>query len=335
MWSAPRRTPGEFVAFQRRAYERAMVILRVFYGISVVWALDATSSSALEYSRLERAKPLWPARVWFDHVSVHNGVGIIFGGYVVASILALVLPEQRLARFAYSFMLLQYMAFVNSFGKINHSMHAWLFTSAIFILLPSGRWRQRATLATRRYFLTVVWCAQLVVLFTYSMTGIWKVVIALRDTATGHVSGFNFSGFSYIVAARLEGVSSETVLGNFFVRHELIGWALFVGTMIVETTSIIVAFRPRLHRAWGVLLIIFHVGTNLVLGFTFTQNIVLVTLILVCSPLAPEHIDFKEALLDLPGVHFVARRVAGTRAKRPPATDGDEAGDPLAGAHAS
>jgi hypothetical protein len=284
----------------------------------------------LEYSRLERAEPLWPAQWWFDHASVHTGVTIIFTGYVVSAVLAFALPQLVLTRLAYSVFLFQYMAFINGFDKINHDLHAWFFVSVVLILLPNGRWMDRARIASRQYFITVIWVAQLVVLFTYTLTGLWKVLIGIRQFAEGDLSAFHVSGFSYIVANRVASIGQETVLGDFFVRNEVLGWALFLGTMIVESVSIIIAFRPRLHRAWGVLLVLFHMGTQLVLGFTFVNNMFLLVIILVCSPLAPDKVSVKDAVLDLPGVHFVARRVAAVRSRTPPPSAPTPPPEPLA-----
>jgi hypothetical protein len=276
--------------------------------------LGVLNNRWLVYARMDHVKPLWPAGWWFNRFSVHDGMYILLTGYAVASVLVLVFPERRLARVGYAFMLLQYMAMVNSFDKINHSFHAWLFVSTIFILLPAGRWHERRSIAERHYFLTVFWCAQLVVLLTYTFTGAWKVYFAFHDLVAGHLNAFNISGFSYIVANRLSIIGGESVLGSFFVHNQFPGWALFLGTMYFETTSVIIAFRPRLHRAWGVVIVFFHLGTQLVLGFTFTNNVLLVILILVCSPLAADRVRLNEALLDVPGVHFIARRLRSGRA---------------------
>jgi hypothetical protein len=86
--------------------------------------------------------------------------------------------------------------------------------------------------------------------------------------------------------------------------------------MYLETFSVIAAFRPRLHRLWGLGLIAFHFGTQLVMGFTFAPNIVLVGLLLVCSPFAPDRVKVKETVLDLPILYFISRRVADVRRRR-------------------
>jgi hypothetical protein len=315
LWSGTKpATLGEPVTRQRASYDRATVIVRVFYALSVFWVVSAINGWPA-YARLTHARPLWPARWWFDWFSVRTSVDIIFVVYIAAAVLVMVIPRFRLARLLYAIALLEYMAFVNGFDKVNHSMHAWLFVSFVLVLLPSGRWERRRV-ADRQVFLNVVWIATLVVLLFYTLTGFWKIYTATKALASGGTSGFGFSGFSYIVGERIIQTNQDTVLGHYFTYHELPGWFLYVGTMYLETFSIIAAFRPRLHRIWGVALIAFHFGTQLAMGFTFGPNIVLVALLLVCSPFAPSRVKLKEAVLDLPGLYFLSRRVADLRQRR-------------------
>jgi hypothetical protein len=307
------------VRFQRRAYNRASVLVRVYYAVGVLLALQAVGGWP-GYADLQQASPLWPAAWWFGWFSVRTSVNLIFPGYLVASIVVAALPERRWARVAYAFTLLQYMAFINGFDKTNHNLHAWLFVGAILIFLPRGPWEGSSRKGDRQYFLTVFWSAQFVVLFFYSLTGMWKIFFAFKALAVGRTGGFNFAGFSYIVASRILKGNEDTVLGHFFVHHEIIGWALYIGTMYLEGASVLIAFRPRLHRVWGIGLILFHFATQLTMGFSFTENVVLVGLLFVCSPFVPEKVSVKEALCDLPGIHFVVRQRERARRRASPSS---------------
>jgi hypothetical protein len=86
--------------------------------------------------------------------------------------------------------------------------------------------------------------------------------------------------------------------------------------MYLEAASLLVAFRPRIHRVWGAGLIAFHFGTQLAMGFTFTPNIAVVGLLFLCSPFAPDRLKVKEVVLDLPVLYFISRRVADLRQRR-------------------
>ncbi len=316
LWvSEPRSTAAEAIGAQKRAYGRAIIIVRAYYVVSAFWVVGQTQSWPT-YARLQRATPLWPAEWWFREVSVRTGVNLIFSVYLIASLIVVLVPDRRLARAAYTLALLQYMSFVNSFDKVNHDLHGWLFVSIVLILLPRGPWGARRSTADRQYFLTVFWAAQLVLLLFYSLTGMWKIYSAIDAFAHGHINGFNLSAFSYIVGARLIQTNQDTVLGKFFVHNELPGWLLFTGTMYLETASLMIAFRPRVQRMWGLGLILFHVGTQLAMGFTFPENIVLVGLLLVCSPFAPDRVRVKDAFFDLPVVHFAYRRARSPNVRR-------------------
>lgn len=325
LWSPaePDQTMSETVARQRRAYQRAILLVRAFYVVSVYWVIGVIGQWP-GYLRAKTVDPLWPAHWWFHHVSIITGVNIIMCGYLFTSLIVMFVPQQRWARFAYALALLQFMAFVNTPDKVNHNLHGWLFASIIFVFLPRGPWNERRRVADRQLFLMVFWAATFVVLFFYTLTGLWKLHDGLTGVLQGRINGFDLSGFSYIVGNRLLQTNQVTLLGVFFTRNALPGWFLFTGTMYLESSSVVVAFRPKLHRLWGLALIFFHVGTYVAMGFTFPENIVLVGLLLVCSPFAPETIDVKATFLDLPLVRFASRRVLAIKHRPPPPRDRSE-----------
>ena len=292
--------------------------MRAFYAASLLW-ITRSMSGWPGLLQVDAADPQWPAR-WLDAVGLERGIPLILIGYVLAGIVVAILPQWRPARLAYFLLLLQYMALENGFGKINHGLHAWLFVSGLLVLLPSRRWPSRRSIAERHYFLSVFVACQLMVLFFYTLTGLWKVfynVEALINPA--HTSSLHFSGFSRILASRILETNQDTLLGEIVVRNEIVGWALFNATMYLEGASVLIAFRPRLHRPWGFGLILVHMGTQLTMGFTFPENILLVGLLLVCSPIAPDRMSINEAVLDLPGIHLLSRRWKRLAAARGPA----------------
>jgi hypothetical protein len=314
LWSAPAHTPAERDAFEQRAFERSGPLVRMFYVASLLWVVQSMNSWPALLD-LREASPLRPARWTTSAFGTHTGIAVILAVYLTGSLVALILPERRLARALYALGLLEFMALVNSFGKVNHSLHGWLFVALVLVLLPSGPWHERSEAAERREFLTVIWIAQLVILFFYTLTGFWKVRYAIGDFLAGSPNAFGRSGFAYIVADRVLVTSQRTLLGDFFINNATIGWLSFLATMYFETCSVVIVFRPRVQRLWGIILLVFHLGTQLALGFTFTQNIVLVSLLLIFSPFTPDGVTMRDALLDLPIVHLV---VGVARRRRQP-----------------
>jgi hypothetical protein len=311
LWSSPQRSFLDTVRFQQAAAIRAEWLVRAFYAGGVLLVvLQMNQWPGL--LRVESIDAQWPV-AWLPADDAGPGIGAILTLWLAASLWAMLAPTWRSARIASFLLLLQYVGVVNSFGKVNHDLHAWLWVSAVFVFLPRlDVGASRVT--TRHRYLTVIWAAQALTLFFYTLSGLWKVAYAVRDLfGTGRTSAFEIDGFSIIVADRLSEIASDAVLGEWFVRNPAPGWALLIGTMYLEATSLLIAFRPRLHRVWGVGLMCFHIGTQLAMGFTFRPNVLLLGLLFVCSPSAPERVTVREAVRDLPGVHAVARRVARRR----------------------
>jgi hypothetical protein len=307
LWSAPYADPWRSLVTHLRTYDRAVLLVRVFYAAGLYFAVQSMSDwPAISNARVLEAP--WPS-AWIPDDSAPTVVPWILAGYLVSAIVVAAVPQLRLARGVYFLMFLQYVSLISGFGGISHNHHTWLWVSAILVLLPNGGWRGKSSTEHRHYFLSTVWICQIVVMAFYSLTGFWKIVFGIHGLLTDRMSSFEMDGFGTMIMQQQVRFNQDPVLSDFMVRNPVLAWALFVGTIYVEAAALVVAFRPRLHRAWGILLVGLHVGTELAMGFTFLPNILLVGLLFVCSPFAPSDVSLREALRDLPGVFFVSRRV--------------------------
>lgn len=315
LWSAPERSPDEAAAFQDRAHTRAVLIVRLYYALGLLWMSQSMSTwrSLLDNETLN---PQWPAE-WIDAVGTRTGITAILVAYTAFSIAVAVLPRFLLLRVGYSASLLCFLSLSNGLGKIGHGMHSWFWLSVILVLLPAARtaWRPTTDGDRRRTFLQVVMLGQLVVLFFYTLTGLWKILYATKALVGPGVSAFELDGFSYLIGANLLSTNRATLVGDFLVDNPAIGWLLFNGTIYLEAASLLIVLRPRLHRFWGFGLLLFHIGTQAAMGILFPANVVLLGLLLLCSPFAPDEVDLRATVLDLPGVRVVAGQVE--RRRRP------------------
>lgn len=311
LWSSPSRHPWQGVAEQFRSYDRAVLMVRLFYasGLFLVYLDTAEWRGMLEARSL--AGP-WTLD-WLPDDSVHRGVPWILGGYLATAILVTALPQLRLVRAANFVMLVQYVSLLQSFGYIRHTHHAWLWASGILVLLPNRNWSGRTTAEHRHYFLSTIWLAQLVVAAFYSLTGFWKVAGIGEALVRGEPSMLGGEGFMWVVVRGQILVEDPALLSGFLIDHPRVAWASYLATIYVELVAVVVAFRPRLHRIWGVLLIAFHFATELTMRISFVPAVVVVAVLFVGSPLAPGGVHLKESLLDLPGV-FAFRRCRQRRA---------------------
>jgi hypothetical protein len=301
---------------QRAGHARAVTVVRALYGINLLWL----AQSMTRWPRLldvESIDPLWPV-AWIDRDDPRTGLAIVFAVFAAATAWAAVTPQRRTARAAFALALLLLVGVLNGFGKVDHNLHVLLLVSTALIALPRDGWEASASVGARQTFLTVVWSAQALTLFTYGMTGLWKAFWAIRSAfEQSEPSMLSLDGFSVLLARRVETYSEDTLLADLVIPRPALGWALYLGTIYLELGAFAVITRPRLHRLWGFGLISFHLGTQALMGFTFMQNIVVLVLLLVLSPTAVEPVPVRRALGDLPGV-LEARLLLRRRSRRRP-----------------
>lgn len=303
--SVPVQGIAQTIKNQTRAHDRALMVIRAFYAMSLMFTvmemnrwLDLRDSSVIN--------PQWPA-AWIDASSPRGHIDLILGLFLVGSLSAALWPTYRSFRSLYFVGLLQYMAVKNGFGKVNHDFHMWLWASGLFVALPTSKMLRTPTARVRHSVLSVVWAVQVISLFFYTLTGLWKLAHAVQAIAASRPSAFDLNAFSLIVADRLMETSQRAILGDFLVRNSFPGWVLFTGTIYLESFALLAVLRPRLHRLWGGGLILFHLGTQLVMGFTFIPAFAFLGLFFLCSPFAPDRSSAREVVADLPGVLLVIR----------------------------
>jgi hypothetical protein len=307
LWSGPGPGPGALLRSEA-VHTRAVLVVRLYYVVAVVWI----AQSMPQWSALRKTtaiEPQWPAG-WIERVGTSAGITAILAVYGAGAVAAMVAPHLRLARLAYTVGLLQFLAIQNGFGKVGHGFHAWWWVSAFLLLLPSSRrsWRSDATDDEREQFASTIVLAQLCVLFFFTLTGLWKLWHACVAAVGPGTSAFEVDGFSLLIAKNQLASGRDTVIGPLLIERPVLGWALFNATIYLEAASLLIVARPRLHRLWGYGLIAFHLGTDAAMGILFPASIVLVGLLLVASPFAPERLEVRATALDLPGVRFAARR---------------------------
>ncbi|HWF17706.1 MAG TPA: hypothetical protein VG754_00475 [Verrucomicrobiae bacterium] len=298
------------IRFQPRAFMRARLLVRCYYACGLYFALALMPDWA---GLLERnmPDPLWPV-AWLAHVPLRAGIAAILVLYLLGSMGAAIWPQKRWARTIGFLGLFQWVAFNNSFGKIGHSMHLWVLTSAALIFLPQAEaWGGSPTRAQRQKFLLIFWGCQAAVMLVYSMSGLGKVLGAIYQLCTGQTQAFMPGALATVVAERLLETNSRSLLGPWLIEHPSAGWPLMVANIYLQLFAFPAVFRPSLHRVWGIGLILFHIGSFLLLTISFPQNALLLALFFVNSPFRRENENWRQTLADLPLLgRFFPRRCA-------------------------
>ena len=142
--------------------------------------------------------------------------------------------------------------------------------------------------------------AQVMFLLFYSMSGAWKIGIGIQALFKGEDGAFSLHGLAYTLADRMVQTDTDPLLANFFIDNYVLTWLAYLAVMYIQFTAIAVAVRPRLHRLWGTLLILFHLSTWLLMEILFKEHVFLLVMFFVFSPFRPDIIDLRKTLSDLP-----------------------------------
>ena len=305
----PRRTPADF----RRAGVEVVWLTRFFY---LFIAFEMNTNLIPQALTRAPTQPLWP-------VELLNG--LLGGDWLALAVNAPVTPvlcsllgllavafpswlAWRLGIFLYLFL---YVALQNSQGALNHVGYFYVYMSFALLFLPSsiGRPSQMSRKAAMNCVM-VLWFAQLTPLLAYFLSGFWKV----------YYSGWELLTTDAFVRILLDRMMSDTlpvpVLLPFLIKNELLAQFLFLGLIYVQVAAIFALFRPHLHRPLGIVLILFHLGTDWLLNIQFYSFTVVVGLLFVFSPFAPPY-SLRGLLWSLPLLGIPMRVCAAYPVQRP------------------
>ncbi|RLT34906.1 MAG: hypothetical protein DWI57_16030, partial [Chloroflexi bacterium] len=292
---------------QKRAHLTVVVLVQAYYAFTLVLFVRWLSHYWPIWLKSEEFRLLWPV-VW---IGVDPIPAIYFLGVVVlgSGVLAVLFPTERWIRFLVFLALLLFVAMWNSFGKINHSLHAWLWIALIFVFLPDEGWHTKnQSISKRQPFLFVFWGAQVLFALFYSMSGIIKIYAAVHQILNSQVSVLHPYALAYVVANRLLQNGDESLLGPLIVAHPLWGWPFYLTAVLLESLALVAVIRPSLHRFWGIGLFLLHMSNWLILSVLFPDQILLCLLLLVYSPYRSQNLTLRRVIQQIPLVGVLFKR---------------------------
>jgi hypothetical protein len=284
---------------QTRAFVYARLLVRCYY-VALLYFAVALLPDWEGFMSRTAPTPLWPV-AWLWYTDLRTGIALILSLYLLGTLVGAILTEKRWARVLAFLGLFEFVAFNYSYGKIGHSLHAWVLTAFLLIFLPNA-WEKAAWPArvVRQRFLTVFWACQALVMLIYSMAGLGKIAGAVYQFSVGQMHAFMPGALAAIVANRLIETNSRSLLGPWLIDHPLWGWPFMLADIYLQVFAFRIAFRPSLHKLWAVGLILFHIGSFLLLTISFAPSILLLALLFVCSPFHSPRENWRNMTLDLP-----------------------------------
>lgn len=301
------RTPEAF-ARQTRVFSAGHRLVQVFYAALLYLLIDDIH----EWPRWLGAdfeQTLWPVS-WIAWAGVPLVVNTAWTLALLGAGLCLAFPGRRAFRVMLLLGLLQFVALTYSGETIKHHWHGWLWVAFCLVFLPDGdRASLEASRARRQMHLGVVFGAQCALGLFYSLSGAFKLLFTAGQLALGDVHGLHPMAMAYQLGAYVARHSNAGMLADVLLERPLLGFPAYQVAIYLELFTLVAVFRPSVHRVWGLALIAFHVGNELVLGIAFTRQLLLVGLLFVCSPSAPTDIDWRRMAGDLPLLGGIFRRL--------------------------
>lgn len=104
---------------------------------------------------------------------------------------------------------------------------------------------------------------------------------------------------AYQLAANLLESDTDSIIGGFLIHNHWISWPLYLSGIYLEVFAVYSVFRPTLHKILGIFLILFHIS----------ENIFILGLFFVLSPLKEEKFNIKKILVNLPIMSLLMNRL--------------------------
>ena len=283
-----------------------VVLLSRFYYVFIVFAI---SSNVLPFERAYKGSPptaaLWPIELleqltgvgWLDNTTAVSAAGLS------VALLATIFPRVPLWRLGVFLYVLLHISLSNSYGSINHSHYHYLYVSFALLLLPGRDKTDKMSHKNILSCLAVLWLTQSVLLLPYSLAGWWKI-------KNSGLELFSSDGMVRILLDRaIDGADDIERLLPFVVEHKYLAQAMLLVTVYVQLFAPLAVLRPHLHKPFGIAIILFHIGSDWVMGVAFTANILMIGLFLVLSPTAPARLSLLGIMQSLPiiGIPIRAR----------------------------
>ena len=297
----PARGPADF----RRTAVGVVWLVRFFY-LFIAFKMNTSMRPFEVLANGTPTDPLWPIEL----LNALMGTGWVEQAYgmpftpvacSILGLLAIIFPGMLIWRLGVFFYLFVFIALTNSYGSTNHGAYFFVYISFALLFLPSAAGHPgRMSRKNAMDCIMVFWFAQSVVLLPYFLAGFWKIVGSGLELLTP-------DGFVRILLARaMTDMHPVPLMLPFVVEHQWLSQIAFLSVVYVQVVAGFALFRPHLHRPFGVVLILFHFGTDWLMNIKSYDLAVILGMIMVFSPLAPERFSWFKMAQSLPllGIPF-------------------------------
>ena len=300
--AGPRRGPSDF----RHAAVDIVWLTRFFY-LFVAFLMNTGYLHLASAWQGRPTQPLWPIELlnsllgtgWVERLVDMPAIPVVCS---LIGLLAVIFPGSAVLRIAVFLYLLIVTALRYSYGGLNHFSHFLIYVSFALIFLPSAiRCARQMSRKDAMNCVMVFWFAQSILLLSYFLAGFWKIWYSELQLLSS-------DGFVRILLSRMVAdIRPVPLMTPLLVKHGVLAQLIFLAVVYIQLAAIFVLFRPHLHRLFGVVLILFHYGTDWLLSIAFYEFTVVLGLFLVFSPFAPRRFSWLGTVQSLPVLGFPFR----------------------------
>ena len=175
----------------------------------------------------------------------------------------------------------------NQVGAATHLYQFWLWSALSLALIPnldnSEKSEQHLNLGIRTSIS--------IVLLMYFFSGFWKLIGVFQQLIAGEPHFFSSQGLLYHMYSEIIRAGAKPLLLPFLSEHTYLNPILSISVVALQLACVIGIFKTKWHRPLGFGILLFHVGTALILDITYPTNFLLVMWCLILSPFAllPEY----------------------------------------------
>ena len=291
-WNKPKYL-GKTIFESDGHYTKGSTLVAIFYFFVFLIAFQSITFSTQFPSWTDIVasehffRPQWSSK-WISYFDWKFAIRFIYIFFITSSILGIIFWRQStFVRILVSVSIIQFLSLISSFGSVDHYLHMMVITSIVLVFLP-----KKNSLSYKSDFLKVIFGIQTIILATYSISGFYKLLGVVKQIKWGVTSALSPTGLTLQSAKTSYYSGNEYFFQQLLMDHQGYWIAiLHIGGYFVEFLSIFILFRIKIHRIWGLLLILFHLGIALTVGPDFSIHLLPIALFLLFSPFGAESYD--------------------------------------------
>jgi hypothetical protein len=222
---------------------------------------------------------LWPIQFILQLTNIENFYfAILYLGALILFATCL-FWEDRFLRTLSFFVIFLIIAAFNSFGKINHGYHPYIYISFVFSLLPSLT--NKKDFFLKQYKLASIFImTQGFFLYSYTLSGFWKICGGARDFILRDISFLSSDGFAVMVANRILQTNEKPILADWIINNQWLGPMLLSCGILIEISSLFIILKYRFISIFSGFLIMLHLGNALIMNISFSSFILPIIILL-------------------------------------------------------